>query len=289
MKLIKGLLSAFILLTNTVFWVPILLVFSLFKLLLPLKHAKIVLSRIIVGIAEIWVTINSSCYRWIHGEKITITGLNKLAKDDWYLVVCNHVSAADIPVVQSVFNRQIPFLKFFLKKQLIWVPFLGLAWWALDFPFMRRYSRDFIAKNPHMKGKDLDVTRKACEKFKDFPISVINFVEGTRFTPKKHAQQNSTYKNLLTPKAGGLGFVLGSMGEQINTLLLVSLKYQPKPPGLWEYLSGSFDKVTVNIESITIPQTLKNKNYITNEAYKKELQSWVNQLWEKQDQTIEKI
>jgi len=137
-----------------------------------------------------------------------------------------------------------------------------------------------------MKGKDLEVTKKACEKFKDYPISVINFIEGTRFTQLKHDKQHSKYKNLLKPKSGGIGFVLGSMGEQITYVIQVSLKYSPHTPSAWEYLAGKYDKVEIMIDKIRIPEDLKNKNYITDIQFRKDLQQWLNQLWLKQDERL---
>lgn len=68
---------------------------------------------------------------------------------------------------------------------------------SFDFPFMRRYSQLFLLKYPHLKGKDIEITKKACQKYKDLPVSIMNFVEGTRFTPEKHKKQESPYKNLL--------------------------------------------------------------------------------------------
>jgi 1-acyl-sn-glycerol-3-phosphate acyltransferase len=286
MSVIKGLLALTVVVLNSIILVPVLLLFSVFKLLIPLVFIRNIFSKLIVKVAELWISINTVLYDLINGEKLEIHGLQGLQKNDWYLVVSNHASAADIPIIQKTFNRKIPFLKFFLKQQLIWVPFLGLAWWALDFPFMKRFSRDYIQKNPEKRGQDLEITKKACEKFKQFPISVINFIEGTRFTQTKHDLQESPYNYLLKPKAGGLGFVLGSMGNQLNNLLLVNVKYLPRAPSMWEYLSGKFDKVIVKIEKIKIPENLKNRNYITDKKYRNELQLWVNNLWQQQDKSL---
>lgn len=286
MKTIKGVLSALILLTNTLVMVVVLMVVALLKLLIPIQASRVFFSKILVLIAESWIAINSHGFRWIHGSKIDTGSLPELSRDDWYLVVANHQSVTDIPVLQAVFNRRIPFLKFFLKQELIWVPFLGLAWWALDFPFMKRYSRETLAKKPHLKGKDMEATRKSCEQFKHFPTSVINFVEGTRFTPAKHNKQDSPYKHLLKPKAGGVGFVLGALGEKMRTLLLVTLAYEPKPPTMWQYLSGDFEKVQVKVEKIAIPASLLQKNYMTDAKFKQELFNWLEQMWYKQDSNL---
>ena len=289
MKTIKGIVSALILLINTLVMVTVLMVVALFKLLIPIQASRVFFSKILVIIAETWIAINSLSFRWIHGNKIDVKPLPTLSKDEWYLVVANHQSVTDIPVLQAVFNRRIPFLKFFLKQELIWVPLLGLAWWALDFPFMKRYSRETLEKKPHLKGKDMEATRKSCEQFQHFPTSVINFVEGTRFTPAKHDKQDSPYKHLLKPKAGGVGFVLGAMGEKMRTLLLVTLAYEPKPPGMWDYLSGDFKNVQVEVEKIKIPGSLLQKNYMTDAKFKQELFNWLEQMWYKQDSKLSKF
>jgi len=286
MSFIKGLIFIFTVIINTVFWVPILLFFSLIKFLIPVVFINKFLSRFLIWIANNWIILNTFIHHALHGNKTQVIGLEDLDINDWYLVISNHRSAADIPILQSIFRNKIPFLKFFLKRELIYVPLLGMAWWALDFPFMRRFSAEYLAKNPHMKGKDLEVTKKACEKFKDYPISVINFVEGTRFSQVKHEKQHSKFKHLLKPKSGGIGFVLGSMGEQMTYLLQVSIKYSPKAPSAWGYMSGNYDKVVVKVNKLKIPESLKCKNYITDMSFRKELQVWINDLWLQQDESL---
>lgn len=286
MSTVKGIIVLSVVVANTLFWVPILVLFSLIKFVLPLAVVRTYLSKILVWMANNWIWLNTKIHLLMHGNKLQLSGIDDLTVSDWYLVISNHAAAADIPILQNVFYKKIPFLKFFLKHELIYVPLLGLAWWALDFPFMRRFSAQYLAKNPQMKGKDLEATKKACEKFKDYPISVINFVEGTRFTQQKHDKQHSKFKHLLKPKSGGVGFVLGSMGEQINYLIQASLNYSPQAPTAWEYLCGKYDKVEVVVEKIKIPDSLKNRNYITDKSFRKELQLWLNGLWENQDKRL---
>ncbi len=287
MKQLKGIIACFILVVNSVTLVSLLMVFALLKLILPIDGVRNVLSKILIWIAETWIQINSKLHHLLHGNKIHIQHLPELSKDQWYLVVANHQATADIPVLQAVFNKRIPFLKFFIKQELIWVPFLGLAWWALDFPFMKRYSAELLAKKPHLKGKDVLQTKKSCEKFTKFPTSVINFMEGTRFTAIKHQQQASPYQHLLKPKSGGIGVVLGSMGNQVQQLLLVTIAYKKSPPTVWQYLCGDFDQAVVNCEKIVIPSALLNKNYQTDEKFKAELFKWSENLWYKQDKKLQ--
>src|SRR5690554_7703962 len=89
------------------------------------------------------------------------TGPDKLKRENLFLVPSNHPSLVDILALQAVFNRRAPFPKFFPKQQLILVPVIGLAWWGLDFPFMKRYTREYLIKHPEKRGEDLKATRRA--------------------------------------------------------------------------------------------------------------------------------
>jgi 1-acyl-sn-glycerol-3-phosphate acyltransferase len=188
-------------------------------------------------------------------------------------------------VLQKTLNKKIPMLKFFLKKELIWVPFLGLAWWALDFPFMKRYSKKQLQKKPHLKGKDLKSTKKACEKFKHTPVAIMNFVEGTRFTPKKKNHQNNNYEHLLKPKAGGVSFVLGSMGEFLHKVIDVTIVYPDKIPTFWEYISGRVNKIIIDFEVIPLKDFMGNDSSIDIEN-KNRIFNWLNERWYKKDEKI---
>jgi 1-acyl-sn-glycerol-3-phosphate acyltransferase len=169
---------------------------------------------------------------------------------------------------------------------LIWVPVIGIAWWALDFPFMKRYSAAEIAKNPSLKGKDLETTRKACEKFKYTPVTVFNFLEGTRFTPAKHQLQQSPYQHLLKPKAGGAAFVLGAMGEQLHTMLNLTIYYPCDDRSFWHFLSGRVKKVVVRIEKQTIAPRFLSRDYLSDEQFRGEFQQWVSELWADKDRLL---
>ncbi|MFP4445534.1 MAG: acetyltransferase, partial [Desulfosudaceae bacterium] len=171
---LRGVLSIVLYALNTIFWCAPLFSVAIIKFLVPVPVFRRWCGKILVVIALAWVQCNNLNQKLFHKIDFQVTGLEKLNRKDWYLVIANHQSWVDILVLQRVFYRKIPFLKFFLKKELIWVPVLGLAWWALDFPFMRRYSSAFIKKNPHLKGKDIEITRRACRKFAQSPVAVIN-------------------------------------------------------------------------------------------------------------------
>ena len=187
-------------------------------------------------------------------------------------------------------NRRTPFFKFFLKKELIWVPFLGLAWWALDYPFMKRYTKAFLAKHPELAGQDLEITKAACELYKRQPVTVVNYLEGTRYTAAKSARQQSPFTHLLRPKAGGVAFVLAAMGEQLDAVLDVTVVYpQPTIPGFWDLLSGNVPKVIIDIQTRELDPALWQGDYQNDPQFRETIQNWVNQLWIEKDQRIDAL
>lgn len=281
LSLIRGSLAFLGYTFNTLFWfVPILLL-GLVKLL-PIPALRKFLSHLIDGCASGWISVNSFNQNLLHPVRIEVQGNAELSRDEWYMVIANHQSWVDILVLQRVFNRKIPFLKFFLKQELLYVPILGLAWWALDFPFMRRYSTAELKKNPKLKGKDIEITRRACAKFKDKPVSVMNFVEGTRFQAAKHKKQNSPFQHLLRPKAGGMAFALSAMGEQIHKLVDVAIYYPGKVPSFWDFISGQVDEIRVHVTVADIATEMRG-DYINDREFKQDFQEQLNQIWVHKD------
>ena len=272
---------------NTLVHVPILLVVASFKALLPVRPIRRVLDRALMAIAESWIGVNSWTIRTLTHTRIVIEGEARLRSDGHYLVLANHQSWVDIPMLQLVFNRKIPLLRFFLKQQLFWVPLLGLAWWALDFPFMKRYSRETLAKRPELAGRDVEATRRACEKFRHIPVSVMNFVEGTRFTRTKHAAQASPFPHLLKPKAGGVAFVLGAMGEALHAILDITIAYPQGKPTFGDLFSDRIPEVRILTRELPIPPELVAGDYQGDAAFRERCQSWVNRLWEEKETRLQ--
>lgn len=280
---IKGVLSFVLYILNTLFWFIPLMLLAVLKLL-PIKRWQAWMSYLVDAIAVAWISMNNLTTHIFTAIKWRVTGLETLSRKDWYLIVANHQSWADILILQNIFNRKIPFIKFFLKKELLYVPFMGLCWWALDFPFMKRYSKQLLKKRPELKGKDIATTRKACEKFRYKPVSIMNFVEGTRFTQAKHDIQQAPFSHLLKPKAGGTAFVLGTMGEQLHKLLDVTIHYPQGIPSFWDYISGKVHAITVNIKVLPIGKDLIGD--YNDQAYRERFQQWLNQLWVEKDQQL---
>ena len=271
-----------------------------FVTMLPVIFLKVVLfvpairrgvTGVLMRMGSAWIEINSAILWLTQSIEWDVEGIEGFDKTDSYLVISNHRSWADIFVLQHLFKHRIPFLKFFLKKELIWVPLMGVAWWALDFPFMKRYSREYIKKHPEMKGKDIETTRRYCERFKHSPISVINFLEGTRFDYDKLEKQQSPYRHLLLPRAGGVAIVLSSMGQCLSSIIDVTIVYPENTPPLsfWDFVSGKIKTVAVRVRSLPIPRAFVTGNYEQDPEFQRQFRQWVNELWDEKDRQIDAI
>ena len=284
----RGSLSLVMFMLNTVFWCIPLFVLAAVKAAIPLESWKRRCGRMLNAIAENWIWVNNQNHKLLGNTHWDVQGVETLDRSEWYLILANHQSWVDIVVLQRIFHRKIPFLKFFIKKELLWLPILGQAWWAMDFPFVKRYSKSYLQKKPHLKGKDLEITRKACNKFKTIPISIMNFVEGTRFTNEKHRSQQSPYAHLLKPKAGGIALVLGSMGEQIHRVLDVTIVYPDGITNFWALLCGKIREIKVRVRSLPVSTELLG-DYTSDGHYRAGLQFWLNNIWAEKNRDIEEM
>ncbi len=274
---------------NTIVHVPLLLVAALVKALLPFARLRLACNSVLTGLTERWIAVNTWLVDRYSHVRFEVSGLEGLQVDGHYLILANHQSWVDIVVLQKVFNRRIPLMRFFLKRQLFWVPLLGLAWWALDFPFMGRHTRAQIARNPELGRRDMQATRRACEKFRDIPVSVMNFVEGTRFTPEKHARQDSPYRHLLKPKAGGVAYVLDAMGDALHGIIDVTIAYPGGRPTLVDLLAGRVPAVHVAVQQRPMPHDILQSGGGEDRAKRARFQQWINALWQEKDEALAQV
>tara|TARA_R110002072_G_scaffold1780_5_gene14667 strand:- start:12046 stop:12981 length:936 start_codon:yes stop_codon:yes gene_type:complete len=283
---IRGILASLLVILNTLFWCLPLYVFAALRFVGP-TAAEPWCTRRAMNIAELWIDINNVLLGLFTKLELEVQGLEGLSPNKWYLVFSNHQTWADIVILQRVFNRKIPMQKFFIKQQLLYVPVIGICWWALDFPVMRRYTREFLQKHPELKGKDLEATRKSCEKFKLTPVSVLNFLEGTRFTPEKQKAQGSPYQHLLKPKSGGAAMVINSLGDKLDCVLNVTIHYPGGAPEFFDFLCGQLEKVTVHIEQLPVPLDVATTD--SNSRLQKGFRDWIDKTWEEKDQKLEAL
>lgn len=274
MSTLKTTIAALLLALNTLVVFTCMIPLALIKLLLPFTGVRKACDRVLMAIATGWVSTNGWWINALNHTRWNVHGIEGLRPDGWYLVLSNHQSWVDILVLQTVLNRRIPFLKFFIKHELIYVPVIGLAWWALDFPFMKRGGSATAQQ-------DLEAARKACAKFRLNPTSVISFAEGTRFTPTKHAAQQSPYSRLLKPKSGGVGVALETMGDKFTAVLDVTIHYPGGVPTFKDVMAGRLHAVDVHIQAQQVPPEVQPEPGAP--VQRIALQRWIQQLWAEKD------
>ncbi len=274
---------------NLAFWATLIIALGALKFLLPFAIVQNLLNPAMNAFSIYFGVISVKIIKLTNKVEWDLQIKGELKKDNWYLMLPNHLSWIDIVLLFDFAANRIPAPKFFLKKELIWLPFVGLGAWALDMPFMQRYSRAFIEKNPHLKGKDIETTRKSCAKFKTHPTTVINFVEGSRFTKEKHMLRNSPFQFLLPPKAGGIAFTLAAMGELFTNILNVTILYPDnnKRPML-DLLSGRLNKVVIHVDVLPVTEDVIG-DYFNDDSFKIKFQQWLNGVWEQKDRLIESL
>ena len=277
-RLLKGCIAFALHTFNVLFWASSLLVIAFFRAFVPFKSWRYRIKQWMYKFPIYWSDINNWIINLFTDIEYQIDEHNYLSPKEFYLMIANHRSWTDIIILMQVFKRKIPILKFFMKKQLIWtLPLGGLAAYVLDYPFMERHNKTYLKKHPEKRGKDIETTRKFCEKFKNIPTTFFSFVEGTRFTQQKHDNQNSPYQYLLKPKAGGVSFILGVMGQNLHYILDVTLIYPKNYDTLWQYCCGDIKKIKIKINRYPVTLDLIGNYEIDNE-HRVHMQRWLNGL-----------
>lgn len=274
-------------LSNMAFWGGSIFLFGIVRFLLPIKSISNALLDIMHRLYSTFAIISVAMIKIFNRIEIRIDIDEPLSKQKWYLITANHISYLDIILLIDFCAPRIPPPKFFVKKQVIWLPFVGLAAWALDMPFMRRYTQAYLEKYPHLRGKDIETTRKSCERFIDRPTTVINFVEGTRFSKHKHALHKSPFSHLLRPKAGGIAFTLTAMGELFSNILDITIAYPNSKHPMMEMLSGRITRIAIEVKTLEVSNELIG-NYFENQTFQESFQHWINQLWHDKNERMKK-
>ena len=284
-KITRGLTVGSVITGSTFLHGPPVLALGLTKLF---KKSRAV-DQTNIQITNSWLNVNNWLIDHVlpHLEwDITIDEALDLSMQGRYLMTCNHQSWVDTTVNQYFGLTRMPLTRFFTKWELIFIPFVGQAFKILGFPMMKRHTKEQIQKNPELKTRDLEEARQACEQLLSQPFTLLNYLEGTRFTPEKHDQQGSPYQHLLKPKAGGLALALNILGDKIDALVDMTIVYPDGIPGYGDFWLGDVSKIAVNLRKIELPDWVLGGDYEDDEVYRKRFQDWVDQLWTEKDQLI---
>ena len=284
--MIRAAITVVLLAINTLFWGVLVTILGLVKLLAPTRETRRRLRVALTRLGSRWVGVNDRIFDTMLRTKWDIAGVDGLTPDGHYLIISNHVSWLDIFVVFRAFHGRVAFIRFFLKHTLIWFPIVGQACWAMDFPFMRRYSAEYLERHPEKRGRDLEATRRTCRRYKRIPVAILNFLEGTRFTKAKHAQQASPYRHLLRPRIGGTAFVLSSLGEQLDSIVGVTIVYPAQEVTMWEFLTNRVERIVLRARVLDVPARFVTEPITEPGPARDSFREWVEQLWRAKDDLV---
>jgi len=287
-KIIRGLAVGCVITASTFFHGPPVLALGLTKLFRQSRKVD----ETNIKITNSWLGVNNWLIdhilphtRW----DITVDEQLDLNLQGRYLMTCNHQSWVDTTVNQYFGLSRMPLTRFFTKWELIFIPFVGQAFKILGFPMMKRHSKEQIAANPELKYRDIEEARKSCEQLLSQPFTLLNYLEGTRFSPEKKARQGSPYRHLLKPKAGGLALALDILGDKVDALVDMTIVYPDGAPGYGEFWLGEVPRIAVNLRKIDIPAWVLAGSYEDDAEFREKFQNWLDQLWTEKDQLIEKM
>lgn len=250
--------------------------------------------KAVIDIANFWIKTNNLLIdKVLPAKDWRICIPNDLKKDGRYLLICNHQSWVDTSIIQYISEQRLPITRFFAKHELLYIPVVGQTFYLLDFPLMKRHSKEQIAKNPALANRDLDEAKRACQLLEDKPFVLLNYLEGTRITKEKHQQQNSPYQHLLKPKAGGFALAISSLGDKIDGILDMTIVYPDGVPEYQDLWQGKVTRLGVDIRHVTMDDklfdALKAGQYDKHAPIKEQLFAWLDEVWHAKDKRIDEM
>ena len=283
--MIRGLLVILLLLLNTAFWGTLVLLLGAVKFFVPRSELRRRLVLVAAWLGAHWVGGNNRIFDLLLPVEWDVEGLDIDDPSGHYLVISNHVSWVDIFAIFRIFHRRAAFVRFFMKSQLIWFPIAGQACAALEFPFMRRYTPEYLERHPEKRGRDLVMARRMCRRYRRVPVAVAIFLEGTRFTREKQENQQSPYRHLLRPRVGAIGFALAALGDQLDAVLDVTLAYPGGDSTMWDFVSGKLRRVTVRVRRIEVPPEFLTDAVVEGET-RERFKAWIDGVWREKDAVL---
>jgi 1-acyl-sn-glycerol-3-phosphate acyltransferase len=220
------------------FWMIPMVLVAIIKFLLPFNPVSRLCTPALQFFYRCAAWGNSLWMRHVVGVEIIVQG--QLPQTPTLIVVCNHQSWFDIPILHHVITGQGPIVKFLIKRQLIWVPVIGWMCWAFNFPRLRR------GQGSGSKKQDFAAIESASASMVHEPGALLIFAEGTRFTEEKRLRQKSPYTQLLKPKPGGLKIAMQNI-EPDTPVVDLTIFYEGGDTNFWRCLHRSTKTIRVVI------------------------------------------
>ena len=190
-----------------------------------------------------------------------------------YTIMANHQSHMDILMLIAFGVGKLPPLKFFLKRSLMYVPFMGWFCYLMGYPFVDRFSKGQL-RQASQRTQQQQTLLRDCRALFTQPVGLVVFVEGTRFSVKKANKYR--YTHVLPPQSKGLALALSSQASP--RLLNITMAYDKPNISVWQVLSGQVRRVVVTMveEDVRVPN-------LSNQEEMKGLHVWLVDKWLQKD------
>src|SRR5205823_4868486 len=126
-------------------------------------------------------------------------------------------------------------------------------------------------------------------RYRGIPVAILNFLEGTRFSLEKQADQASPYRWLLRPRIGGISFVFASLGEQLDAFFDVTLAYPGHEVRFLQFISGKVERVTVVARRIAVPPDFCTGAVTEAGPVRERFKEWIEQIWREKDALLDRL
>lgn len=274
---------------NLSLWLCPLMVLVLLKWLIPAARFR----RGVDG-AMAWVYRSAvQCDSWVlfglMDIRLEVEGMADRYTGDFYLVIANHQSWSDIFILQHLFNRKAPVLKFLVKKELIFMPLVGLICWAYDYPFLHRRSHKSDPNSSGVSKTDRETLNRSLGRFLGSTASIINFAEGTRYSPAKARKQGSPFRHLLKPRAGGLNAIFQMVGTRLDAVVDVTLAYDAETASFWRFIGGGIRRVKIHAETLVPGEILHDGEGPQEGSPLGMTAEWINERWALKDRVLSRL
>ena len=256
-----SLVSTLWVIINLVVGICVLIPVSIVSWLMPTPILSRACFFIVDLVYRVAVKVDSFWMRKVVGIDLIIKGEVNNHKSP--VVICNHQSWFDIPLLQEVITGNGPIIKFLIKRELVWVPIIGWICLALDFPRLHR------GKNANTGENDFSIIRKASKSHGNESGALLIFPEGTRFTEQKKIAQDAPYRNLLKPRSGGLEMIKKHAASD-TPLVDITIDYHQKGVHIWNCLHGVPNKITITFEHFKLAEI-------------EDIGGWLNERWREKD------
>jgi 1-acyl-sn-glycerol-3-phosphate acyltransferase len=197
-----------------------------------------------------------------------------LDRDSSAVVICNHRSWCDVLLAQDILTNQGPIVKFLAKRELAFVPILGLIIFAFNFPLLKRRTKPGVSDATRRTADQARVTRAALQLLHE-PAAILIFVEGTRYTDEKNRASGQDFLALLPPRVGGFAAVVAVLRESEARVIDVTLHFNPHV-SFWQFIGGVHTKILIEAQSYAIAEIPRD------------ITAWLQERWRLKDAALTK-